>query len=72
MRRWHSRIFHFLPFILLLSFSSIVFSTVAVETANPTSSLHVALRELCSGVTGTVPSISMLMVLAGSAIYASG
>ncbi|MFA6490138.1 MAG: hypothetical protein WCT52_05685, partial [Candidatus Micrarchaeia archaeon] len=55
----------------ILSFSSALFSTTT-DTANPTSSLHVALRELCSGVTGTVPSISMLMVLAGSAIYASG
>ncbi len=44
----------------------------AATSVNPASSLHLALRELCNGVTGTIPSVSMLMVLAGSAIYASG
>ena len=66
-----SRVFHFLPFFLLFAFSPFIFS-VSTDVTNPTSSLHMALRDLCSGVTGTIPSVSMLMVLAGSAIYASG
>ena len=71
MHRRFSAASYLFALSFLLSFSSVIFSA-STSIANPTSSLHIALRDLCSGVTGTVPSISMLMVLAGSAIYASG
>ena len=71
MHRRFSAASYLFAISFLLSLSTTLFSATT-SVANPTSSLHVALRDLCSGVTGTVPSISMLMVLAGSAIYASG
>ena len=55
-------------FILACAFP-VVF---AASSENPTSSLHMALRDLCSGVTGTMPTVSMLMVVTGGVIYAAG
>lgn|GEM_PF-429684 len=71
MRRNPSKI-HLSAFFMLLLFSITLGFAASSSLADPALGLHRALRELCSGVTGVIPSVSMLMILAGSAIYASG
>ena len=60
------------PWFFLLCIICATAIVSATSVANPASGLHLAMRDLCSGITGSLPTVSMFMVLAGGAIYASG